>query len=91
MPALLRQPALPWSPRLSAAVVARLTRLTPEEAGLVLDALMPRLVRGLDQEAVPALQRWRVETRLPRRHDDQLGSLIQSRTLRHTISEAFQT
>jgi hypothetical protein len=91
MPALLRQPALPWSPRLSAAVVARLTRLTPEEAGLVLEALMPRLVRGLDQEAVPALQRWRVETRLPRRHDDQLGSLIQSRTLRHTISEAFQT
>jgi hypothetical protein len=50
---------------------------------------MPRLVRGLHPDAAPALQRWRAQAQLPRRLDDQLGSLIQSRTLRHTISEAF--
>ena len=80
-----------WSPRASAAVVSRLTRLRPEETGQVLEAVVPRLVRGLHADAVPSLQRWRNQVQLPRRQDDQLGSLIQSRTLRHTISEAFQT
>lgn len=90
VPALAQNLALPWSPQASAAVVGRLARLKPEETGVVLEALMPRLVRALHQDAVPALQRWRVQAALPRRHDDQLGSLIQSRTLRQTISEAFQ-
>jgi hypothetical protein len=58
---------------------------------VVLEQLMPRLVRGLHPDAVPALQRWRSQTPLAHRHDDQLGSLIQSRTLRQTISEAFAT
>jgi hypothetical protein len=72
-------------------VVSRLTRLRPEETGQVLEAVVPRLVRGLHADALPSLQRWRNQVQLPRRQDDQLGSLIQSRTLRHTISEAFQT
>jgi hypothetical protein len=89
IPELLGTLPLAWAPQLSAGVVARLTRLRPEEIGPLLEALMPRLVRGLHPDAVPALQRWRAQTQLPRRYDDQLGSLIQSRTLRHTISEAF--
>jgi hypothetical protein len=89
--ALLQSLPLPWSPRLSAGVVARLARLKPAETGPVLAALMPRLVRALHQDAVPALQRWRSQVQLTPRQDDQIGSLIQSRTLRQTISEAFRT
>ncbi len=70
-------------------MVARIARLKPEEAGAALEALVPLLVRGLHEDALPSLQRWRERTELPRRHDDRLGSLIQSRTLRQTISEAF--
>lgn len=91
VPALLTGQPVPWSPRLSAAAVARLAGLKPERTGQVLEALMPRLVRGLHPDAVSALQRWRGQAKLPPRYDRQLGSLIQSRTLRHTISEAFQT
>lgn len=89
--ALLGTLPLPWSSQLSTAVVTRLVRLNPEETGLVLGALMPRLVRGLHPDAIPTLQRWRAQAQLPRRYDDQLGSLIQSRTLRQTISEAFHS
>lgn len=79
----------PWSPQLSSAVVERIARLKPEETGTLLESLVPLLVRGLHQDALPALQRWRDKAQLPRRYDDRLGSLIQSRTLRATISEAF--
>jgi hypothetical protein len=88
-PVLLRNLPPAWSPRLSAAVVDRLAGLETEQVGAALDALMPRMTRGLHPDAVPALARWRAHVRLPRRHDDQVGSLIQSRTLRQTISEAF--
>jgi hypothetical protein len=91
LPALLTCLPTRWSPQLSAAVVARLARLKPEETGQALEPLMPQLVRGLHPDAIPALQRWRTRTELPRRYDNQLGSLIQSRSLRQTISEAFQT
>jgi hypothetical protein len=91
LPALLANLSLAWSPRLSAAVVRRLAGLKAEQIGPVLEVLMPRLVRGLHPDAIPALQRWRAKAQLPRRHDDKLGSLIQSRTLRQTISEAFRS
>ncbi|HSE08243.1 MAG TPA: DUF5691 domain-containing protein [Nocardioidaceae bacterium] len=91
IPALLASLPPPWSPRLSAAVVTRLAGLKPEQTGPLLEVLMPQLVRGLHPDAVPALQRWRAKAQLPRRHDAKLGSLIQSRTLRQTISEAFQS
>jgi hypothetical protein len=91
LPALLNNLPLAWSPQLSAAVVNRLAGLKSEQIGPTIEVLMPRLVRGLHPEAIPALQRWRAKAQLPRRHDDQLGSLIQSRTLRQTISEAFQS
>jgi hypothetical protein len=82
---------LPWSPQLSAAVIARLAQPKPDETGPLLEVLLPRLVRGLHPDAVPALQRWRARAKLSRRHDERLGSLIQSHTLRQTISEAFRT
>jgi hypothetical protein len=88
---LLANLPLPWSPQVSAAVVTRLAGLKAEQTGPALEMLMPRLVRGLHPDAVPALQRWRASAQLTRRHDDQLGSLIQSRTLRQTISEAFHS
>jgi hypothetical protein len=88
---LLAHLPLPWSPQVSAAVVTRLAGLKAEQTGPALEMLMPRLVRGLHPDAVPALQRWRASAQLTRRHDDQLGSLIQSRTLRQTISEAFHS
>jgi hypothetical protein len=81
---------MPWSPRLSRAVVDHLARLRPEQVGLALEHLLPRMVRGLHTDAVPALQAWRERAQLARRHDQQLGSLIQSRTLKQTISEAFR-
>jgi hypothetical protein len=91
VPALLTSQPPPWSPRLSSAVIARLARLEPEHTGQVLESLMPLLVRGVHPDAIGALQRWRAQARLPARYDRQIGSLIQSRTLRHTISEAFLT
>jgi Family of unknown function (DUF5691) len=91
VPALLASQPPPWSPRLSSEVIARLARLKPEHTGQVLEALMPLLVRGVHPGAINDLQRWRAHARLPARYDRQIGSLIQSRTLRHTISEAFRT
>jgi hypothetical protein len=91
VPALLTDLPRPWSTQASAAVVQRIDRFKPEEIGQVLDALIPTLAHGLHPDAVPALQRWRERHQLPRRYDAQIGSLIQTRTLRHTISEAFQT
>jgi len=91
VPALLAGLPVPWSPQLSAAAVARLVQLKPEQRGPVLEAVLPRLLRALHPDAVPALQRWRTRAKLPPRYDRQIGSLIQSRTLRHTISEAFET
>ena len=91
VPALLAGLPAPWSPQLSAAAVARLARLKPEQTGRVLEAVLPGVVRGLHPDAVPALQRWRARTKLPPRYDLQIGSVIQTSTLRHTISEAFQT
>jgi hypothetical protein len=91
LPALLTSLPPTWSSQLSAAVVNRLAGLKAEQVGPALEVLMPRLVRGLHPDAVPALQRWRAKAQLPPRHDDKLGSLIQSRTLRQTISEAFQS
>ena len=90
-PAPLQHLPLAWSPQLSAAVVSRLAGLRAEQVGPALELLMPRLVRGLHPDAIPALQRWRARAQLPRRHDDKLGSLIQSHTLRQTISEAFRS
>jgi hypothetical protein len=91
LPALLENLPVAWSPQLSAAVLNRLTGLRAEQIGPALEVLMPRLVRGLHPDAIPALQRWRAKAQLPPRHDDKLGSLIQSRTLRRTISEAFHS
>ena len=79
----------PWSPRLSDAVVEHLRRLKPEHLHVALEHLLPRLVRGLHDDALPALQAWRSRAQLARHHDNRLGSLIQSRTLKKTISEAF--
>lgn len=90
LPTVLGSLSRPWSSQLSMAVVDRLARLKPEQTGPLLDALVPLLVRGLHQDAIPALQHWRAKVQLPRRYDAQLGSLIQSHTLRQTISEAFQ-
>lgn len=78
-----------WSPRVSGAVVERLVALKPEQVGPALEALMPRLVRGLHLDSAPALERWRSRARLLPHHDTRVRSLIQSRTLRATISEAF--
>jgi hypothetical protein len=89
--ALLANVPEAWSAELSASVIRRLTALKPEESGPALEALMPRMVRGLHPDAVPALQRWRATAELGRRQDTRLGSLIQSHTLRTTISEAFQS
>lgn len=89
VPALLTNLPQQWSAHASTAVVDRLSALKPEEVGPVLEAVMPRLVRGLHADAIPPLQTWRSRAQLPRRLDDKLGSLIQSRTLRQTISEAF--
>jgi hypothetical protein len=89
VPAVLDTLPAQWSPRLSGAVVSRLAALKPEEIGPTLQVLLPRLVRGLHPDAVPALERWRARAQLRPRQHDLLGSLIQSRTLRQTISEAF--
>jgi uncharacterized protein DUF5691 len=89
-PALLADLPEPWSPQSSAAVVRRLNRFKAEEIGQLLEALIPTLARGLHPDAVPALQRWREQHQLPRGYDARIGSLIQSRTLRQTISEAFE-
>ncbi|WP_345264318.1 DUF5691 domain-containing protein [Nocardioides nanhaiensis] len=78
-----------WSPRVSAAVVDRLAALKPEQVGPALEALVPRLVRGLHLDSAPALERWRARAQLLPHHDSRIRSLIQSRTLRATISEAF--
>lgn len=91
LPSLLQNLPLAWSPQLSAAVVNRLAGLKAEQIGPALEVLMPRLVRGLHPDAIPALQRWRAKAQLSRPHDDKLGSLSQSRTLRQTISEAFHS
>lgn len=78
-----------WSPQVSAAVVDRLAALRPEHVGPALESLMPRLVRGLHLDSAPALERWRTRAQLLPHHDSRIRSLIQSRTLRATISEAF--
>jgi len=79
-----------WSPRLSVDVVELLATCDRERVALAVELLMPSLVRGLHVDAAPELQRWRAGADLPRRLDDQLGSLVQTHTLRDTISEAFR-
>jgi len=78
----------PWTPQLSAVVVQR---IKDEKAmPLWLGQLMPSLVGGLHPDAVSALQSWRERAQLEAGFDRALGRLVQSHSIRRTITEAFQ-
>jgi hypothetical protein len=78
----------PWTPQLSAVVVQRIK--DDKAMPMWLGQLLPSLVDGLNPDAVASLQSWRERARLEARFDRALGRLIQSHSIRRTITEAFQ-
>lgn len=78
----------PWSPQLSALVVQRLK--DDAQLGPWLGQLVPVLADGLHPDAVASLQAWRERARLEPALDRALGRLVQSHSIRRTITEAFQ-
>ncbi|MGW5238460.1 DUF5691 domain-containing protein [Monashia sp. NPDC004114] len=77
----------PWSPQLSAALVARLR--ASKTGSFVVAHAMPHLVAGLHPTALAALESWLSQSGADRALATNLRHLLQFHSVKRSITEAF--